>query len=146
MGRVHDQTARPAARAGQRQALRDAQPAPQETAARGGGGVLRDARPVPRAVRRRDGAATARCLLYPTNLARPNTHEGGLGATARPGSVRKRDSVLRECRELLGGRYPFGVSFLGRLWADRRVLALAYAYEQATHHRRAPVRFGPPAR
>ena len=22
----------------------------------------------------------------------------------------------------LGGKYPFGVSFLGRLWADRRVL------------------------
>jgi Asp-tRNA(Asn)/Glu-tRNA(Gln) amidotransferase A subunit family amidase len=38
----------------------------------------------------------------------------------------------------LSGRYPFGVSFLGRLWEDRRVLALAYAYEQATHHRRPP--------
>ena len=22
----------------------------------------------------------------------------------------------------IGGRYPFGVSFLGRLWADRRLL------------------------
>ena len=38
----------------------------------------------------------------------------------------------------LGDVYPFGVSLLGRLWADRRVLALAYAYEQATHHRRPP--------
>ena len=40
----------------------------------------------------------------------------------------------------LGGRYPFGVSLLGRLWADREVLALAHAYEQATHHRRPPRR------
>jgi aspartyl-tRNA(Asn)/glutamyl-tRNA(Gln) amidotransferase subunit A len=39
----------------------------------------------------------------------------------------------------LGGRYPFGVSFLGRLWDDRRVLALAFAYEQTTHHRKPPV-------
>jgi len=38
----------------------------------------------------------------------------------------------------VGGRYPVGVSFLGRMWSDRRMLALAYAYEQATHHRRAP--------
>jgi Asp-tRNA(Asn)/Glu-tRNA(Gln) amidotransferase A subunit family amidase len=38
----------------------------------------------------------------------------------------------------LGGKYPFGVSFLGPLWADKHLLELAYAYEQATHHRRAP--------
>ena len=37
-----------------------------------------------------------------------------------------------------GGKYPFGISFLGRLWDDRTVLGLAYAYEQATHHRVAP--------
>ena len=40
----------------------------------------------------------------------------------------------------LGKRYPFGVSFLGRPWADRRTLAIAYAYEQATHHRVPPPR------
>ena len=38
----------------------------------------------------------------------------------------------------IGGDYPVGVSLLGRLWSDRRLLALAYAYEQATRHRRAP--------
>ena len=27
----------------------------------------------------------------------------------------------------VGGRYPVGVSFLGRMWTDRRMLALAYA-------------------
>jgi aspartyl-tRNA(Asn)/glutamyl-tRNA(Gln) amidotransferase subunit A len=38
----------------------------------------------------------------------------------------------------LGGRYPFGVSFLGRSWSDADLLALAHAYEHATHHRRPP--------
>ena len=38
----------------------------------------------------------------------------------------------------IGGRYPWGISLLGRLWSDRRVLSLAYSYEQATHHRRPP--------
>jgi amidase len=38
----------------------------------------------------------------------------------------------------MGGRYPVGVSFLGRMWTDRRMLGLAYAYEQATRHRRPP--------
>ena len=38
----------------------------------------------------------------------------------------------------IGGRYPVGVSFLGRLWADGRMLSLALGYEQATHHRRPP--------
>ena len=36
------------------------------------------------------------------------------------------------------GRYPFGVSLLGRRWTDARILSLAYAYEQATHHRKPP--------
>jgi aspartyl-tRNA(Asn)/glutamyl-tRNA(Gln) amidotransferase subunit A len=40
---------------------------------------------------------------------------------------------------MLGGKYPFGISFLGRLWDDRRVLAIAFSYEQATHHRKPPV-------
>ena len=39
----------------------------------------------------------------------------------------------------IGGRYPVGVSLLGRMWTDRRLLALAYAYEQATHHQRPPL-------
>jgi hypothetical protein len=38
----------------------------------------------------------------------------------------------------MGGRYPVGVSFLGRMWTDRQLLGLAYAYEQTTHHRRPP--------
>ena len=33
---------------------------------------------------------------------------------------------------------PVGITFMGRPWGEARLLALAYAYEQATHHRRAP--------
>jgi Asp-tRNA(Asn)/Glu-tRNA(Gln) amidotransferase A subunit family amidase len=82
-------------------------------------------------------------LLYPANLARPNTHEGGLERYGEePGTCQ--ESAMTGLPQVtvpggfLGDRYPFGVSFLGRLWADRRLLALAYAYEQATHHRRPP--------
>ena len=31
---------------------------------------------------------------------------------------------------------PAGISFLGRPYEDGRMIKLAYAYEQATHHRR----------
>jgi Asp-tRNA(Asn)/Glu-tRNA(Gln) amidotransferase A subunit family amidase len=33
---------------------------------------------------------------------------------------------------------PAGVTFLGRPYDDARMIQLAYAYEQATHHRRPP--------
>ena len=82
-------------------------------------------------------------LLYPANQARPHTHEGGLERYGgEPGTCE--ESAMTGLPQVtvpagfLGGKYPFGVSFLGRLWSDRDVLALAFAYEQATHHRRAP--------
>ncbi len=33
---------------------------------------------------------------------------------------------------------PVGVEFLGRAWSEPTLLGFAYAYEQATHHRRSP--------
>lgn len=36
------------------------------------------------------------------------------------------------------GRLPAGISFFGRPWSDGRLIGLAYDYEQATLHRRAP--------
>jgi len=33
---------------------------------------------------------------------------------------------------------PVGVSFLGPRWSEPRLLALAYAFEQATNSRRIP--------
>jgi Asp-tRNA(Asn)/Glu-tRNA(Gln) amidotransferase A subunit family amidase len=82
-------------------------------------------------------------LLYPANQARPATHEGGLvryggePGTCEPSAMTGLPQVTVPAG-FLGGKYPFGVSFLGRLWADQRLLELAYAYEQATHHRRPP--------
>jgi amidase len=82
-------------------------------------------------------------LLYPANQARPHTHEGGLERYGgEPGTCE--ESAMTGLPQVtvpagfLGGRYPFGVSFLGRMWSDAQVLALAHAYEQVTHHRRAP--------
>ena len=37
-----------------------------------------------------------------------------------------------------GGRLPGGLQFFGRPWSEATLLRLAYAYEQATHHRRPP--------
>ena len=85
----------------------------------------------------------ADALLYPANQARPHTHEGGLEryggepGTCEPSAMTGLPQVTVPAG-FLGGRYPFGVSFLGRLWSDRDLLALAHAYEQATHHRRPP--------
>jgi amidase len=36
------------------------------------------------------------------------------------------------------GNLPAGITFLGRPYDDARMIQLAFAYEQATHHRRAP--------
>jgi amidase len=46
-----------------------------------------------------------------------------------------------------GGYYrglPVGVSFFGRAWSEPTLFKLAYAYEQATRHRKAPT-FAPTA-
>jgi amidase len=82
-------------------------------------------------------------LLYPANLARPHTHEGGLERFGGEPSTCA-ESAMTGLPQVtvpggfIGGRYPFGVSWLGRLWSDARMLSLAYSYEQATHHRRPP--------
>lgn len=39
---------------------------------------------------------------------------------------------------------PLGLSFFGRAWSEATLIKLAYAYEQATHHRKAPT-FAPSA-
>lgn len=36
------------------------------------------------------------------------------------------------------GDVPVGISFFGRAWSEPVLLGIAYAYEQGTHHRRAP--------
>jgi amidase len=39
---------------------------------------------------------------------------------------------------------PVGVSFFGRAWSEPTLIKLAYAYEQATKHRKPPT-FAPTA-
>jgi amidase len=34
--------------------------------------------------------------------------------------------------------FPIGVELLGRAWSEPQLIQFAYAYEQATHHRRPP--------
>jgi amidase len=36
------------------------------------------------------------------------------------------------------GTLPIGITFFGRAWSEPTLIALAYSYEQATHHRRPP--------
>lgn len=37
-----------------------------------------------------------------------------------------------------GNTLPAGITFFGRPWSEGKLITLAYGYEQATHHRRAP--------
>ncbi|MBP7777825.1 MAG: hypothetical protein KA371_11890 [Acidobacteria bacterium] len=88
-------------------------------------------------------AAQVETLIYPANQARPHTHDGGAGRYGtEPGTCEESASTglpqVTVPAGYMGGRYPVGVSFLGRMWTDRRMLGLAYAYEQATEHRRPP--------
>ena len=82
-------------------------------------------------------------LMYPANQARPHTHEGGLERYgSEPGTCEESAATglpqVTVPAGFIGGRYPVGVSLLGRMWDDARLLELAAAYEKATHHRRAP--------
>jgi amidase len=86
----------------------------------------------------------ADALLYPANVARPHTHEGGLERYGtEPGTCE--ESALTGLPQVTvpagyfgGGKYPLGISLLGRPWDDRKLLELAAAYERATNHRRPP--------
>ena len=82
-------------------------------------------------------------ILYPANHARPHTHEGGLERYgSEPGTCE--ESAVTGLPQVtvpggfIGGRYPAGISFLGRMWDDKRLLEIAAAYERTTRHRRPP--------
>jgi Asp-tRNA(Asn)/Glu-tRNA(Gln) amidotransferase A subunit family amidase len=85
----------------------------------------------------------ADALLYPANVARPHTHEGGLVRYgSEPGTCE--ESALTGLPQVtipagfFGERFPMGISLLGRSWDDKQLLEIAAAYERATMHRRPP--------
>ncbi|HEX4414891.1 MAG TPA: amidase family protein [Lacipirellulaceae bacterium] len=85
----------------------------------------------------------ADALLYPANVARPHTHEGGLVRYgSEPGTCE--ESALTGLPQVtvpggfFGGRFPMGISLLGKSWDDKKLLEMAAAYEHATKHRRPP--------
>jgi len=82
-------------------------------------------------------------MLYPANHARPHTHEGGLERYgSEPGTCEESAATglpqVTVPAGFIGGRHPVGISLLGRMWDDQRLLELAAAYERATRHRRPP--------
>jgi len=82
-------------------------------------------------------------ILYPANHARPHTHEGGLERYgSEPGTCEESAASglpqVTVPAGFIGGRHPVGISLLGRLWDDKRLLELGAAYERATRHRRPP--------
>ncbi len=82
-------------------------------------------------------------LVFPANHARPHTHEGGLERYgSEPGTCEESAATglpqVTVPAGFIDGRYPAGISLLGRMWDDKRLLELAAAYERATRHRRPP--------
>lgn len=59
-----------------------------------------------------------------------------LGASSTPAAVAGYPSITVPAGFIHG--LPVGVSFIGRAWSEAKLLGLAYAYEQATKHRKPP--------
>jgi amidase len=59
-----------------------------------------------------------------------------LGASSTAAAVAGYPNVTVPAGEVYG--LPVGISFMGRAWSEAKLIGLAYAYEQATRHRRPP--------
>jgi amidase len=59
-----------------------------------------------------------------------------LGASSTPAAVAGYPNITVPAGEVHG--LPVGLSFIGQAWSEERLIALAYAYEQATKHRKPP--------
>jgi amidase len=59
-----------------------------------------------------------------------------VGASSTPAAVAGYPSITVPDGDVLG--LPVGVAFIGKAWSERRLIALAYAYEQASRLRKLP--------
>lgn len=59
-----------------------------------------------------------------------------LGASSSVAAVAGYPNITVPAGEVFG--LPVGISFFGPAWSEARLISLAYAFEQATRHRRAP--------
>lgn len=77
-------------------------------------------------------------LIIPTDYAPTWAASPGLPEVTVPmGAYPDGTPVIKGARELIAVApgIPFGLTFLGKKWSEETLIRLAYAYEQATHHR-----------
>ncbi len=79
----------------------------------------------------------------PAWLTDPVDGDHYVGGSSTPAAVAGYPAISLPMGHVFG--LPVGMSFLGRAWSEPVLLRLAYAFEQATHHRRPP-EFLPTAR
>jgi amidase len=70
---------------------------------------------------------------WPTDLVNGDHF---LGASSTPAAVAGYPSITVPAGFVHG--LPVAVSFIGRAWSEAKLISLAYAYEQATNHRKPP--------
>jgi amidase len=78
-------------------------------------------------------APTTGRVAWPTDLV---NGDPGSGGSSGPAAIAGYPSVTVP-NGFIGG-LPAGILFFGRAWSEPTLLRIAYAYEQATLHRRAP--------
>ena len=70
---------------------------------------------------------------WPTDLVNGDHF---LGASSTPAAVSGYPSISVPAGYLFG--LPVGLSLIGKPWAEGTLIKMAYAYEQATKHRKSP--------
>jgi amidase len=58
------------------------------------------------------------------------------GGSSEPAAISGYPSITVPCGFVHG--LPIGISFFGKAWSEATLIRLAYAYEQASQHRKAP--------
>ena len=78
--------------------------------------------------------APTRDLAWPTDHIKGDRLDGG--SSAGPAAIAGYPDITVPMGFVSG--LPAGVSFFGRAWSEPTLLRVAYAFEQATNHRRTP--------